>query len=353
MPGELDRKADGTAAMFSVGETPWHREGVVMDKPPATIDDALELAGTDFDVKLQPIFIRSGSRLRPVDEYCATYRTDRGQVLGVVGSRYQPLQNRDAFRVLEPLIDKGVAVLETAGSLRGGRDVWMLVRFVVDDPVVREVFAGEVVPFGLLSNNHAGERRVILQETPIRVVCANTLGAAHRTATDGRVFRVAHTVNVEARTVDAARSLWAALIERLRAVAEQYRRLRDSSLTDHEFQKLVLDTAAPISTAWSGALATTSQKRALERTLKKRKRLAHLWLKGRGHRGDKSAWEAYNAAVEALDHDGSLWPSGSSRVASLLEGHLGARKQKVLDRLMEHVLSQHPIAHRSLETGPR
>jgi hypothetical protein len=54
MPGELDRKADGTAAMFSVGATPWHREGVVLEKPPATIGEALRVAGSDFAVKLQP-----------------------------------------------------------------------------------------------------------------------------------------------------------------------------------------------------------------------------------------------------------------------------------------------------------
>ncbi|MGH7500750.1 MAG: hypothetical protein ACREL7_03235 [Longimicrobiales bacterium] len=32
--------------------------------------------------------------------------------------------------------------------LRSGRDVWMLVRFNVNSPIVREVFADELVPFG-------------------------------------------------------------------------------------------------------------------------------------------------------------------------------------------------------------
>ena len=35
-----------------------------------------------------------------------------------------------------------------------------------------------LVTYGLISNNHAGERRVIVQETPVRVVCSNTLGMA-------------------------------------------------------------------------------------------------------------------------------------------------------------------------------
>ncbi|GIW50921.1 MAG: hypothetical protein KatS3mg081_0276 [Gemmatimonadales bacterium] len=58
---------------------------------------------------------------------------------------------------LAALIDNGLADIETAGALRGGR-VWMLVRFKLTDPAVSEVFAEEVVPYGLLSNNHARGR---------------------------------------------------------------------------------------------------------------------------------------------------------------------------------------------------
>jgi hypothetical protein len=32
-------------------------------------------------------------------------------VLGTVSGRYQPLQNRDAFSILEPLFDGGLALL--------------------------------------------------------------------------------------------------------------------------------------------------------------------------------------------------------------------------------------------------
>jgi hypothetical protein len=104
-------------------------------------------------------------------------RTDRDEVLGIVSQRYQPLQNRDAFEVLEPLLDAGLATLETGGSLRRGRDAWMLVRFRVDSPVVRELFADEVIPFGLISNSHAGQWRVVVQESPLRrSVIVNGLG---------------------------------------------------------------------------------------------------------------------------------------------------------------------------------
>ena len=57
MPHELDVVTGTTRkAMFSVGETPWHREGVVLETPPASISEALELAGLDFDVELTPLY---------------------------------------------------------------------------------------------------------------------------------------------------------------------------------------------------------------------------------------------------------------------------------------------------------
>ena len=174
MSGELDY-SKGTAAVLSVGKTPWHREGVVLETPPSSISEALKLAGLDFDVELTPLYHRGTSdSYAGIDDFTAVRRTDVGKVLGVVGSHYTPLQNRDAFRILEPLLDNGTATIETAGALREGRDVWLLVRFDVQDPVVQETFADEVVPFGLLSNNHVGKRQVVMQETPIRVVCSNT-----------------------------------------------------------------------------------------------------------------------------------------------------------------------------------
>lgn len=146
MSHELDQHADGTAAMFSVRQTPWHREGTLLTQAPS-LDDALRDGGLDFEVHVRPLFTRMEQYpdvpnifgYRQAGNACATVRTDRDDVLGIVSDRYQPLQNRDAFGVLEPLLDADLAAIETGGSLRGGRDVWMLVRFAIDSPIVREV----------------------------------------------------------------------------------------------------------------------------------------------------------------------------------------------------------------------
>jgi phage/plasmid-like protein (TIGR03299 family) len=338
MPHELDRLDDGTGAMFSVRDTPWHREGTVLTEAP-TLSRALELGGLEFDVEVRPLYTRTQpSPGVPVFDYkragnaCATVRTDRNDVLGIVSERYQPLQNRDAFGVLEPLLDAGLASLETGGSLRSGRDVWMLVRFHVHSPVVQEVFADEVIPFGLISNNHAGQRRVVVQETPIRVVCANTLSLAQEGK--GRALSVRHTASVEAKTVEAAQQLWSGLIERYETAARQYRALKAFHLDTDLFRRLVLDVAAPMPSRLERPDLTPRQEGARARILARRGRLTQLWTEGAGHRGDHSGWEALNGTVQTLDHDADLWRVRGPRTAALLDGRLADVKQRVLATLV-------------------
>jgi phage/plasmid-like protein (TIGR03299 family) len=338
MPHELDRRADGSAAMFSVRTTPWHREGTLLAEAPS-LEDALTLGGLNFDVDVRPLYVRSPATLELPDVFTyelaadafATVRTDSESVLGVVSGRYQPLQNRDAFGVLEPLLDAGLASLETGGALRGGRDVWMLVRFNIDSPAVREVFADEIIPFGMISNNHAGQRKVVVQETPIRVVCANTLGAALRDRR--RAIGVRHTASVEARTTEAARRLWKGLVERYDRVAQQYRALKEFHLDTALFRNLVLDVAAPIPTELDQAGLTPRQEGARRRVIARRTRLTQLWTEGTGHSGDHSAWEAYNAVAQSVDHDEALWRVRDSRVEALLDGRLVEVKDRVLSTL--------------------
>jgi phage/plasmid-like protein (TIGR03299 family) len=340
MAHELDRTADGTGAMFSVRLTPWHREGVLLRDAPS-LDEALKLGGLSFEVDVRPLFTRvqqypgdaSIYGYRQAGSACATVRTDREVVLGIVSRRYQPLQNRDAFGVLEPLLDAGLASLETGGSLRGGRDVWMLVRFNVDSPVVREVFADELVPFGLVSNNHAGQRKVVVQETPIRVVCANTLGLALRGR--ARALSVRHTASVEARTVDAARKLWSGLIERYASAARQYQLLKSRHLDTAMFRRLVLDVAASVPPHLDRAGLTGRQEAARARLVAKRNRISHLWTEGAGHSGDHSMYEAYNAAVESIDHDADLWRVRGPRTGALLDGRLAEIKTRILTGLID------------------
>jgi len=346
MPHELDRnEATGQKAVFSVGETPWHREGKVLTAAP-TMEEALVLSGADFDVEMREVHVESGSAMMRSPIGRAVIRTDRGttlispsDVLALVSEKYSPLQNRDVFAVLEPLMDRGVARLETGGTLRGGRDVWMMVQFTIDDPVVREVFADEVVPFGLVTNNHSGEARAMVMQTPIRVVCANTLGAA-TTGWKERadVIAVSHRGDARVRVVEAAEKMFGGIIERYKVIAENYRTLKETRLAVDDFVKSVLDVAAPLPKdlhAVEGEhLTVRGYDLARAAAEKRRTAITDKWTNGKGHVGDHSAWEAYNGAVEVIDHDAVLFRTNGSRVASLMGGRLLEKKEAVLAKVL-------------------
>ena len=176
--------------------------------------------------------------------------------------------------------------------------------------------------------------------TPIRVVCANTLAMAETQATrGGRAITVRHTQGVESALVTAAEDLFQGIVSRYEIVAEQYRKLKAVALEEEQFRAMVLDVIAP--RPQNDPKFNPDAKLAemvVARAERKRGEVTRLWTGDIGHTGDGSAWEAYQGAVEALDHNTELWPTraGSWRTASLLDGALGKMKMDVLNGLVRH-----------------
>jgi phage/plasmid-like protein (TIGR03299 family) len=173
MPANID-------TMMFVHETPWHKQGTRLANP-ATAEEAIVGAAMGWEVQLQPIYTGPERNIRVKDRHavCRTDRLDQpdGGQLGVVGRDYTPLQNREAFDFLDPVVGQGAAVYHTAGSLRGGRQIWLLAKLPGEIRVIGDDIAEKYV---LLSNSHDGTSAVRAGITPIRVVCQNTLNLAIR-----------------------------------------------------------------------------------------------------------------------------------------------------------------------------
>ena len=90
---------------------------------------------------------------------------------------YRPLQNEEHCDFLNHLADASGAIFDTAGSLRGGRQVFVTMR------LPETVLVGGVDELDLniaALNSHDGNSAFRLLVTPVRVVCANTQAAALR-----------------------------------------------------------------------------------------------------------------------------------------------------------------------------
>ena len=183
--------------MMYTGETPWHKLGVKLDNP-ATAAEAIAAAGLDWEVAQQDAYTltRTG-QFQVIEGKSAIVRQDTQQAFGVLSKGYQPVQNTEAFQFFDEMIGLGEAIYHTAGSLNNGRRIWILAKLPEDI----EVVPGDPInQYILLMNSHDGSLAMRVINTPIRVVCANTLSMALR-ATGG--FYAKHTRNILTRASEA------------------------------------------------------------------------------------------------------------------------------------------------------
>lgn len=179
--------------MFSVREKPWHGLGTVIEEA-CNSEEALRLAGLDWEVNQVPVTYKDQETGHQFN-----IRSSDDTVLGIVGGRYKPVQNKDAFAFTDELIGGDVRY-ETAGSLANGKRVWMLARM----PDTK-IFDDVVEPYLCLTNGHDGFSSLKVCMTPVRVVCQNTLNMALSRAK--RTWNVRHSGNIESKLAEAQHTL--------------------------------------------------------------------------------------------------------------------------------------------------
>src|SRR5262245_10404285 len=106
--------------MAWTGATPWHGLGaqVIGLK---TVDEWLEIAGLNWEVEMQELFLPDGRR---AGSQCALVRKSDGKCLTFASENWKPAQNRDLIQFARDYVEVGGAKVETIGSLNGGRNVW-------------------------------------------------------------------------------------------------------------------------------------------------------------------------------------------------------------------------------------
>jgi len=216
--------------MMFVGETPWHGLGNKVDDG-INVNDAIVAAGLDWEVGLKDLQTVDGT---PVS-HRATYRKSDGSILGVVGPRYTPLQNKDAFDWFQPFLDANECSIHTAGSLHYGQKVWVLAQLNRDNSEI--VSGDEVCKFILLSNSHDGTTAIRVGYTPIRVVCVNTLAFAHN-HTNSKLIRIRHTRSSQ-KNLESVRDIMDNINAEFEATAEQYRFLAGKNFNQADINKYV------------------------------------------------------------------------------------------------------------------
>lgn len=213
--------------MFYVRETPWHGLGVRVNEAPAS-REALIISGLDWQVVQEPIYTENEEL---INGYKANVRDSDRRVLGVVTDRYKVIQNTEAFAFTDTLLGEGVRY-ETAGSLQGGRKVWLLAHMPHE-----YIISGErISSYLLFSNTHDGSGAVKIALTPIRVVCNNTLNLALSTAK--RSWSMLHVGDIRGKVAEARDTLFRAE-SYMDELGKEFEALRMKKLTDKKVMEYI------------------------------------------------------------------------------------------------------------------
>lgn len=191
-----DNLYNNTMALNIEGGEAWHKRGKHFDGL-MTSEQAIEGAELDYFVIKEQLLRQDGTTAKGA---FATINTTNNKILGVVGARYEIIQNAKAFLFFDELVGLGQAIYETAGALGDGQRVWLLAKL----PDWLEPIAGDKIEqYCLLYNSHDGSAPCSVMFTPIRVVCQNTLNLALSKCT--QIVKVRHTLNADERLTEAGR----------------------------------------------------------------------------------------------------------------------------------------------------
>ncbi|OBJ86079.1 DUF932 domain-containing protein [Mycobacterium asiaticum] len=310
MAHELDTTigADGIAHVsFANSRTDhWHRLGQSVGHAMTAREalDAAHLANWNvrkmaLQVPREPVIDATGvTSPAPlaVPDYYATVRTNpitgALDVLGVVGSKYEPVQNEASCELLEALVDESGAVYETAGALRGGRETFVTMKLptsIVFDG--RDGSKDRTELYLAALNSHDGSSKFRFLVTPIRIVCRNTQSAALANAKAS--WGISHTGGARAAIQEARNALkltWRYAEAFEAAAAALYARPMDTDEV-RSFASTLLEVEA----ASTAATGRHRRERA--------EGIVKLWTSSptiapiAGTR-----WAAYNAVTEYFDH---------------------------------------------------
>jgi len=298
---------NGTAEFFSgMGKKAWHGLGKIIDGL-ATASECLIHANLDWTVSKQPLFIKNplhdvtnpeSPKGYTVPDQFAIIRDDiqgRDDILGVVGKKYRPYQNHEALSMLDPITQNGQAIYECAGSMAGGRKVFLLAK-IPENIIVNG--NDPVTPYILISTSHDGSGSLIAKLVMQRVVCWNTLQAALRE--DGREVRIKHTANMDEKAKQATEIL-GLMIKQAEASKEAF-----DHMAGIKFDTTMMNYFLTVCFPASGENKTKAKnmRDAVELLFARTGMGADL----AGH----TAWGAYNAVTEYVSHHKNYSDKASS-----------------------------------------
>jgi len=299
MAHELEISKNGEVAFATLREPAWHQLGTVFNEEVST-SKMLEMAHlNDWNVRLEEISIPDGFSSDKTHYFVARtnpFQNEQTDVLGVVGERYRVLQNEDLFEFADALLDGG-GRWETAGSIKGGRQVFGSLALERDIVIDETGVADKINSYLLVNTSHDGSIAIQASVTPVRVVCANTLNLAigsgvGRNRNVKQSFKIRHTQTAQGK-VQAAREALGIANAYLDQFSIMANELIQREIDQDKFVE-ILTTAYPAPEKESKQIAFTKWQNKIDT-------IEEIYQSDTTNMISGTAWGALNAMTERID----------------------------------------------------
>lgn len=294
---------------------------------------------TEIDA-MNGTFSRNGFIYRNLQDAYATYRTDKNIPLGLVKSKYEVVQNMDAFTFFDEAIGPDKCVWDNAGCLGYGHKIYVSAKIKLTTELTLSNGSKDPIDnYLIFTNSHDGTSSLTVMFSPVRVFCTNCLNSAlnkadsyirirHTESAKDKLHQGAEILRIACDKAKDAQQLYEALYTIKMKDEEVLRYLANLNLTDKEreallsydpkfgYQKLIERNYMTLeATGISVRKANTIQN------------MFEYYMGGIGQQEIAgTAWGAYNAVTGFYSNVANL--EGAKRFESLLYGNAQNVMQK-------------------------
>lgn len=254
-----------------------------------TSAETIELAGLNWKVKQSPVQFEVEGGITNDNRHLVNYRDDNKLPLGIVGTSYEVLQNSQMFQWLDGVVGSMEAMFVNAGSFKGGRKVYIQAKLPGEIRFNDDGDIGE--KFLTFISSHDGSMGISSLFTPTRIVCQNTLVMALKSGTQMTTIR--HTASM-ADNMKKAQEYLGVVNRQVEMLETLSRKLIATPFKDSQMSEYLEKIGAIKSEDKKSTRANNVINEVLNRF--------HFGKGSEFKTSKQTAWGAYNAVTEYVDH---------------------------------------------------
>jgi phage/plasmid-like protein (TIGR03299 family) len=230
----------------------------------------------------------------------------------------------DALKWFEPWTEHKLIALNTAGSLQGGKKVWVLGQ-VVKDTIMDITGKDSVAKFVMLSNSHDGTAAVRLGLCGIRIVCQNTMYMAHHSS-ESKLVRIRHSSQMK-QNMEVMRDVIDLVNADFAATAEQYKWLTTRHINQRDLKKYIRVLVQGEKDAEKPFDDVSTRTKNIIAKIEARMDMPNQKI------SSGSWWAAYNAFNEILNHE--YGRNSDNRLSNLWFGQNATLNKQAFELAMQ------------------